>query len=303
MFRFSSLLFGLLTAMLSGTLLIGCAMASSPAATSAPAARPAAGNPSDVNSGELSGETDGTGQAPGPLASDAPLIVHTGSMSLEVNDLRATIDQATALVSSLGGSVAESHEQNSDGHQGATVTYRIPAERWTEALAGLRALGQRVLSEDTDAQDVTAQVIDLDARIANLQASELALQAIMGRATTITDVLKVQQELTAVRGDIESMIAQRDQLADQAALGTLEVAYSVPVDEAAVATSGWDFGREVAGAVAALVRVGQGLASLTVWLLIVVLPVLIPLALIGYVAVRVRRWYLGRHPAPRAPSV
>ncbi len=85
------------------------------------------------------------------------------------------------------------------------------------------------------------------------------------------------------------MIAQRDQLADQAALGTLEVAYSVPVDRAAVATSGRDFGREVDGAFAALVRVGQGLASLTVWLIIVVLPVLIPLALIGYLAVRARR--------------
>lgn len=298
MFRFSSVSVVLLVTASIGVLVLGCAAASSPAATSAPAARPAAGNP-----GELSGDTDGSGQAPGPMASDAPLIVHTGSMALEVTALRPAIDQATALVSSLGGSVAESHEQNSDGHQGASVTYRIPAERWAEALAGLRALGQRVLSEDTDAQDVTAQVIDLDARIANLQASELALQGIMGRATTITDVLKVQQELTAVRGDIESMIAQRDQLADQAALGTLEVAYSVPVDEAAVASSGWDFGREVDGAFAALVRVGQGLASLTVWLLIVVLPVLIPLALIGYVAVRVRRWYLRRHPALQTPSV
>ena len=82
---------------------------------------------------------------------------------------------------------------------------------------------------------MTAQVVDLDARIANLQASESALQAIMARATTIADVLKVQQELTGVRGDIESMIAQRDNLADQAAMGTLDVIFTVPVVAAAVA--------------------------------------------------------------------
>ncbi len=288
-------------AVMAVALVIGC--------SGAPASAPLRdlGNSADTSDVDplagAPGSDDETNQAPGDAPADGALIVHTGSMSLEVTDLRATIDQATGLVSRVGGSVAESHEQNSEGHQGATVTYRIPAERWTEALAGLRALGQRVLSEDTDAQDVTAQVIDLDARIANFQASELALQGIMGRATTITDVLKVQEELSAVRGDIESMIAQRDHLADQAALGTLEVAYSVPVDEAAVATSGWDLGREVAGALAALVRLGQGLASLTVWLVIVVLPVLIPVGLIAYIALRVRRRYIRRQAAQQTPSV
>jgi hypothetical protein len=225
-------------------------------------------------------------------------------MELEVTDLRPAVDQATALITNLGGHIAESHEQNSGGHQAASVTYRIPAARWTEAVTGLRALGHKVLSEDTDAQDVTAQVVDLDARIANLRTSEAALQGIMSRATTITDVLKVQQELTGVRGDIESMTAQRDNLADQAAMGTLEVGFSVPVDEAAVATGGWDLGREVDSAVAALVRVTQGATSLAVWLLIVVLPVLIPVLVAIYVAVRIRRWYAARQAArpPVAPS-
>ena len=65
-------------------------------------------------------------------------------------------------------------------------------------------------------------MVDLDARIANLQATEAALQEIMVQATTITDVLKVQDELTAVRGDIESLTAQRDLLASRAALATLD---------------------------------------------------------------------------------
>ena len=298
--RFSSLLLGLSVATLIAVFLLGCAGASSPAA------RPLDDVGNSVEDRELSGQPstdEGTNQAPNPQAPDGALIIHTGSMALEVADLRATIDQASALVSGLGGSVAASHEQNSDGHQSATVTYRIPAERWTEALTALRTLGQKVVSEDTDAEDVTAQVIDLDARIANLQASETALQGIMGQATTITDVLKVQAELTNVRGDIESMTAQRDHLADQAALGTLEVAFNVPVAEATAATANWDLGHEIDAALAALVRLGQSLASLVVWLVIVIVPVLIPVAVIGYIALRVRRRYLRRQTAQQAPSV
>lgn len=302
--RISSLPLGLLAAILTGALLLACSGAAAPGPLAPVAGRPIAGNGSEQDSGNSLDDSDGTSQAPGPQI-DAALIVHTGSIQLEVADLRAAINQAAALISGLGGQVAESHEQNDGGSQTASVTYRIPAAKWTEALTGLRALGQKVLAEDTDAEDVTTQVIDLDARIANLRASETALQGIMARATTITDVLKVQGELTGVRGDIESMVAQRDHLADQAALGTLEVGFNVPVDRASIASSGWDLGREVDGAVAALVRVSQGLASLGVWLLIVVLPVLIPVLVIFYVALRIRRRFAARSATPTLtpPSV
>ena len=83
-------------------------------------------------------------------------------------------------------------------------------------------------------QEVTAQVVDLHARIKNLRASEDALVAIMDRAGRIDDVLSVQLRLEDVRGRIEQLDAQRDDLAGRAALATLTVAWSTPV--AAVAS-------------------------------------------------------------------
>jgi len=283
----------------------GCNAAAGPTTAPGQAATPGAATP-----GAAYGYDDEQGESPidepppdGPVAQvDTPvLVVHTGSMQLEVADLRSTVDQATAQIAALGGFVAESHEENSGEYQSATVTYRIPAARWDEALTGLRVLGTKVLGEDTNAQDVTAQAVDLDARIANLRATEAALQAIMVKATTIADVLKVQAELTGVRGDIESLVAQRDKLGDQAALGTLEVAFNVPVVAAAVATSGWDLGAEVDNAVAALVRVTQGITTLAVWFGIVLLPVAIPVVLIIWLAVKLRRRYESRR-APEVPS-
>jgi hypothetical protein len=291
----------LFIALLAGSVVLACSGAS-------PASRPISdtGTSSDTQDRELSGNPkpeQPENPAPDQVTADAALIIHTGTLNLEVTDLRPAIDQANALIAGLGGQVDSSHESNSDGRQTATVTYRIPAARWTEALTGLRTIGQRVVSEDTEAADVTAQVIDLDARIANLRSTEAALQSIMGTATTITDVLKVQAELTKVRSDIESMTAQRDHLADQAALGTLEVGFNVPVAEASVATNGWDLGHEIDSAVAALVRVGQGTASVAVWLLIVFLPVAIPLLIVLYVALRIRRRMERRASGPATPAV
>ncbi len=235
---------------------------------------------------------------------DQPLVIYTGTMELEVTDLQASVDQASTLINGLGGHVESSQQSNSGDNARASVTYRIPAERWSDAVAGLRGIGQRVVSLNTQSDDVTAQVIDLDARIANLRSSETALQAIMQRATTIADVLKVQDELTSVQGDIESMTAQRDHLANQAAMGTLTVTFAVPVPETTVASGGWDLGHEVDAALATLVRIAQLGASALIWLFVVALPVIVPVLIVLYVALRIWRWWEARRSArPRkAPS-
>lgn len=233
-----------------------------------------------------------------PGAPDQPMIIYSGSLDLQVDDVRPAVDQADQLVAGLGGHVASSSASDKSDVQSATVTYRIPSERWDEALTGLRALGTKVLDESTQSEDVTGQVIDLDARIANLRASESALQGIMARASSIPDVLKVQDELTSVRGDIESMTAQRDSLANQASFATLKVIFETAAPaQTTVATSGWDLGQTIDDALAALVRVGQSLTTLAIWALVLVVPTVVPVLILIWIAVRVRRRWQRNHPA------
>jgi len=237
------------------------------------------------------------------LPDQQQLIVYTGSLDLEVADIDASVSQAETLIKSLGGHVAASRASDTGNGKSAYVTYRIPAERWQEALNGLKALATRVADEQTSSEDVTAQVVDLDARLANLRSTESALQGIMTRATTITDVLKVQGELTQVRGQIESLTAQRDLLANRAALATLEVGFNPPpVAEVTQASSGWDLGKEIDGALAALVRLGQGVVSLLIWLVIVAVPIFVPIIALIWIANRLYLRWRRTHPVAQ-PNV
>jgi hypothetical protein len=240
------------------------------------------------------GNSDGDNALPG----EQPLIVYTGSLDLEVADVDAAVSQAEALIKSLGGHLAASRGSDTGKGKSAYATYRIPAERWTDALSGLKSLAARVIDEQTSSEDVTAQVVDLDARLANLRSTESALQGIMTRATTITDVLKVQGELTQVRGQIESLTAQRDLLAGRAALATLEVGFNTPpVAEVTQASSGWDLGKEIDSALAALVRLVQGVLSLVIWLVIVAVPVVLPVVVLIWIANRLWLRWRRTHPA------
>ena len=95
--------------------------------------------------------------------------------------------------------------------------------------ASLNGLTSKVVGEQTQAVEVTGQVIDLEARIRNLRASETALQEIASTATRITDVLEVQNQLTNVRGQIEQLSAALADLEDRAGFATLTATFSVPV--------------------------------------------------------------------------
>jgi hypothetical protein len=265
-----------------------------------------AGNPTgDQGSGQDNGGGGSSPNQPAASPGVAPFIVYTGTMDLQVTDVRSAVDQGDQLIAGIGGHVGQSDMSKKGDQDYATVTYRIPAEQWDAGLAGLRGLGDKVLDESVKSEDVTGQVVDLDARIANAKASELALQGIMAQASSIPDVLTVQTQLTQVRGDIESMTGQRDVLANQAAYATLTVTFETAAPpQVQTVQTGWQFGQVVDDALAAIVKVGQGVVTLAVWMVIVILPIAIPLLLVLGLAVYLRRRWLRNHPRPdmTAPS-
>src|SRR4029077_19801569 len=155
----------------------------------------------------------------------------------------AAVAAARDSILAMGGYVGASNAGTDGDTPFAEISYRIPAARWEDALADLRSLGgltTKVVAEQTQAIEVTAQVVDLEARIKNLQASETALQGIAANAVKISDVLEIQAQLTAVRGQIEELPAQLKDLNDRAAYATLTARFAVPVVAVQVAQSEWE---------------------------------------------------------------
>lgn len=265
----------------------------------APAVEAPAAPAADEAGGEDGGEAlmDLRRVAERANADGGPLIVRTGRLDLEVAVLDDAVAAAEAAVTAAGGYVAASQRSGDDERAMAAVTYRVPVERWETTLTALRAIGVKVLAEETSSEEVTSQVVDLGARITNLRATEAALQAIMEKATRIPDILEVQAQLTTVREEIERLTAQRQSLEERAALATLTVGFSLPpVVAVTQVREGWDPASDVDRAIATIVGLGQGLVSAAIWVAIVLLPVLLVVGLGLALA-----WLLVRRVRPRTP--
>jgi hypothetical protein len=238
---------------------------------------------------------------------DDAKIIRTGSMTLEVSDVAPALRVARDAIVALGGYVGASTTSNDADRPSAEITYRIPAERWEQALdtlRGLNGLTTKVVAEHTEAVEVTGQVIDLEARITNLRASESALQAIAAKATKISDVLEVQAQLTETRGQIETLTAQLKDLNDRSAYATLTVQFNVPIVAVEVATKGWDPAAVVDEAAAAMVSVLQGLATGGIWFAIVWLPILLVVGALAVIVIAIaRRAGIGRRSSGDVPPV
>jgi hypothetical protein len=268
-----------------------------------------------VGSGDATNPGDGAGN-PAPPATVAPgpgdvaaagatvptlLIVRTGTLELTVADLDRAVRDADAAVGRAGGYVSGSDRAAGSGREVATAAYRIPSGAWQPTLDAIRALATTVDVDRVKTDEVTGQVVDLTARIANLRATEAALQTIMAKATKISDVLAVQDQLTTTRGDIERLVGEQAGLVDRASYGSLEVTFRLPVvaspKPTPVPTKGWNPADDVAAAGARLVKVGQTSTSFAIWVAIVGLPIGVAVAIglvVAWQLYRLGRWVTRR---------
>ncbi len=266
----------MLTVLLLALLATACASGAGSALVGGDAAEPQASEAPDAALGASGGE-GGEGDGSEPRGNVAPIeqrIVKTGEVGLLADDVAVIVAQVRALAVELDGYVGGSEAGTSA--ETATVTLRVPAARFDELLTRLGDLANvEVVATSTREQDVTGQVVDLEARIRNLEASEASYRVLFERAERIEDVLTVQQRLDEVRGEIEQLEGQLAAIEAQAALSTLTVTI-IPRDEpVADVQAGWDPGAQAKNAVAALVGLGQGLFDALTWIVIVILPIVL----------------------------
>ncbi len=174
-------------------------------------------------------------EAAQPPAREAPpvrvKIIKTGELALEVPAYEAAADRVEGIVAGAGGFVADVQvEELPGGALRGRIVVRVPPERFEGLFAAIKEIG-KVESENVKAADVTAQYVDLEARIRGLQITEERLQELIQSKSFIDKVeslLEVEREMTRVRSQIEQLQGELRVMADRVALSTITVVLHEP---------------------------------------------------------------------------
>lgn len=185
----------------------------------------------DISRDGKDDENRGRPQGDGEANIDRPKIIKTGELTVEVKNYGEAAARAETMMMKHGGFMADS--RNADrpgGTKSGTLVIRVAPEKFEELFADLKKLGT-VLQERAGGQDITAQYVDTEARILNLQVAEARLQELIKTKTwmdKVSSLLEVERELTRVRGQIESYQGQMRVWKDQISLSTIRLTLQEP---------------------------------------------------------------------------
>ena len=270
----------LLTACGGGQLAGSSAMPAEPAAmaTAAPAEAPRM----DDAAGGASLEEAENSSAPGAQSpAQQRLVIKNANVSLQVEDVTAAEARVRARAEELGGYVVSVQTSGADEYLSSLIVFRVPADRFEEALAGVEGLARKVTSRNVSGDDVTEEFVDLESRLRNLDATRTRLLDLLTRASRVEDALQVNQALTDVQGEIELIQGRMKYLQQSAAFSTITADLQpVPPLPTIIEPDSWQPLRVAQGALAGLVEFGQGLASLGI-VFLVWTPVWLPLLLLA----------------------
>ncbi|WP_248896610.1 DUF4349 domain-containing protein [Haloplanus halobius] len=221
-------------------------------------------------------------------------IIRTGQVQLRVDDYETARSNLTAAVEARGGYVSGSsqqvHERGDDAWTSGRVVLRVPAEDFAEMMTVVERQGH-VRESRTSTQDVTDQVVDLEARLENLRAERDRLRTLYDRANDTEDVLAVERRLSEVQTEIEQTEARLQSLQRQVAYSTITVEMSEPRPDRPAPDHWYDtpilsaFLESVHGVGVALRALAVGAAFVAPYLLVF----LTPIAVVAGLLYRYRR--------------
>lgn len=218
-----------------------CACGSADSASSAPSAAydmvstetayPAEAPEEDYGGFAVAGGTQlETGSGAAPEGSPEKLI-YSASATVETTDFDRTIEKLSALVEQYGGFVESSSINGSNyytqsrgysSERYASYVIRVPSGKFSALMGSLSTLGNVPYSH-TYTENITAQYYDTDARLTAYQTQEARLLEMMEAAETVEDLIAIEEKLTELRYQIESLQSTLKNWDRQVAYSTLDL--------------------------------------------------------------------------------
>jgi hypothetical protein len=222
------------------------------------------------------------------------MIIKNADVKLLVENTDTAIDRSTQVVGDVGGYIVSSRvwyqEYYGENYKYATISMGVPVDQFENAMRRLRGLAVQVLDENASGEDVTAEFVDQQSQLGNLEATRDRIRSFLDNAKTVEESLRINQELTNIEAQIEQVKGRMNYLTGRSAYSTITVNMEpklpdivpspTPSPTPTATPVPWNPGTTIDAAKGTVVNAYQGIVEMLIWLFIVVVPLLLPPALI-----------------------
>jgi len=199
-------------------------------------------------------------------------LIKTVSMDVETQEFEMLMSTVEEQVKALGGYIENMNTYNGNSYYGyrgsrnADLTIRIPKEKLDGFLENVSGISN-VIRRSDNVEDITLTYVDLESHRNALRTEQDRLLELLERAETIEDIITIEQRISNLRYQLESMESQLRTFDNQVNYSTVylninEVEIFTPVEKETV----WQ--RITGGFADSLKNIGEGFTEFGIWFVI-----------------------------------
>lgn len=154
-----------------------------------------------------------------------PKIIKTGILHFETSDLEKTTAQIQEAVKTHKASIEKNIEGKNDYSVYRKMVVRIPNQNFEDFIAEIGKGISYFDEKEISASDVTAEYIDVEARLKTKKTLEARYLQLLNKASKVSEILEIEKELSAIREEIESKEGQLKYLQSQVSMSSVELEF------------------------------------------------------------------------------
>lgn len=224
------------------------------------------------------------------------MIIKNADLKLQVESTDTAIDRTTQIVGDVNGYIISSRiwyqDYSGSNYKYATISIGVPVDQFETAMNRLRKLAVRVLDENASGQDVSAEFVDLQSQLGNLEATRDRIRSFLDDAKTVEESLRINQELSNIEDQIEKVKGRMNFLTGRSSYSTITLNLEpnlpaltptpTPTIRPTMTPTVWSPGKTFDSAKDTVTAAYQGIIEILIGFFVVVVPILAPPAFIAW---------------------
>jgi hypothetical protein len=186
-----------------------------------------AGQEAEYQVEENRADTAGSPAPPPPPGNDGVVVerklIKDGTLEFKTDNLNIARKQILQATAKWKGYVGSEEEYNSTDRNSTTFIIRVPAANFDSLLAAVSFGISHFDRKDIQVKDVTAEYVDIEARLKTKKDLELRYMELLKKANTVAEMLEIEREMGNLRADIESIEGRLNVMKSQVAFSTISV--------------------------------------------------------------------------------
>lgn len=153
-------------------------------------------------------------------------LIREAYLSFEVDDLDASYDSIKNIITQFRAYASNERQSNDIEQVEQLIDVRVDASSFDAVIDRILLNAKKIKNKNISVRDVTDEFVDINARLRTKKEIERRYYDILRQARSVKDMISIEEQLGAVREEIESIEARVNVMSKQISYSTIHLEFS-----------------------------------------------------------------------------